>query len=31
MSANGQLPAGAYIVRLSNTQTTLAKQIIVIK
>ncbi len=27
----GKLPAGAYIARLSNSQTTLAKQIIVIK
>jgi hypothetical protein len=31
VGSNGQLPAGAYIVRLSNAQTTLAKQIIVIK
>jgi hypothetical protein len=31
VGSNGQLPAGAYIVRLSNAKTTLAKQIIVIK
>ena len=31
VGSNGHLPAGAYIVRLSNAQTTLAKQIIVIK
>jgi len=31
IGGNGQLPAGAYIVRLSNAQTTLAKQIIIIK
>jgi len=27
----GSLPAGAYIVRLSDSRTTLAKQIVVIK
>ena len=31
IGTHGKLPAGAYIVRLSDTQTTLAKQIIVIK
>jgi hypothetical protein len=31
IGANCRLPAGAYIVRLSNAQTTLAKQVIVIK
>lgn len=31
IGTNGKLPAGAYIVRLSDARTTLAKQIIVIK
>ena len=31
VNIGSSLPAGAYIVRLSNTQTTLAKQIIIIK
>jgi hypothetical protein len=31
VNIGNNLPAGAYIVRLSNTQTTLAKQIIIIK
>ena len=31
VNVGSNLPAGAYIVRLSNAQTTLAKQIIVIK
>jgi len=31
IGTHGKLPAGAYIVRLSDTQTTLAKQLIVIK
>jgi hypothetical protein len=31
IGSSGHLPAGAYIVRLSDAQTTLAKQIIVIK
>jgi len=31
VGGNGKLPAGAYIVRLSNNQTTLTKQMIIIK
>ena len=31
VGGNGRLPAGAYIVRLSNGQTTLSKQMIIIK
>lgn len=31
VGGNGKLPAGAYIVRLSNPQTTLTKQMIIVK
>jgi hypothetical protein len=31
LSANGHLASGAYIVRLTDNQTVLAKQIIIIK
>jgi hypothetical protein len=31
VGGNGKLAAGAYIVRLSNNETTLTKQMIIVK